>query len=102
MRDAPKITGSRFNPDFNMRTTLDIAEDVLFAAKDLAREQKVSVGTMLSTLARSGLTQPKASRKERPGPTAAKLERFGIVPLPLRGGRVTNEMIDKLRELEGI
>ena len=84
-----------------MRTTLDIAEDVLFAAKDLAREQKVSVGTMLSTLARSGLTQPKA-RKERPGPTAAKLKRFGIVPLPLRGGRVTNEMIDKLRELEGI
>ena len=86
-----------------MRTTLDIADDVLFAAKDLAREQKVSVGTMLSTLARSGLNEPKARKGPTPS-TAAKLKRFGIVPLPDSddGVVVTDELVNRIRDEEGI
>jgi len=36
-----------------MRTTLDIADDVLMAAKDRAGRQKRSVGEILSELARA-------------------------------------------------
>ena len=31
-----------------------------------------------------------------------RLARFGIHPLPKRGGIVTNELIDRLRDAEGI
>ncbi|HEY0557449.1 MAG TPA: antitoxin, partial [Thermoanaerobaculia bacterium] len=39
-----------------MRTTLDIAEDVLLAVKERARRQKRSAGDLLSELAREALT----------------------------------------------
>ncbi len=38
-----------------MRTTLDIDDDVLLAAKDLARRQRKTAGEVLSELARLGL-----------------------------------------------
>ena len=38
-----------------MRTTLDIDDDVLSAARDLARERRESIGAVLSALARRGL-----------------------------------------------
>lgn len=38
-----------------MRTTLDIADDVLSAARDLARERGESIGSVVSALARAGL-----------------------------------------------
>ncbi len=38
-----------------MRTTLEIDDDVLAAAKELARERSVSIGTLISELARAGL-----------------------------------------------
>ena len=41
-----------------MRTTLDIADDVLVAAKAIASEQRRSTGQVISDLARSGLRQP--------------------------------------------
>jgi hypothetical protein len=41
-----------------MRTTLDIDDDVLAAAKDLARAEGRSMGQIISDLARRGLTQP--------------------------------------------
>ena len=41
-----------------MRTTLDIADDVLAAAKAIAREQGKSAGAVVSELARSGLRKP--------------------------------------------
>ena len=39
-----------------MRTTLDLDEDVVSAAKELAAEQHRSLGSMISELARRGLT----------------------------------------------
>ena len=40
-----------------MRTTLDLDESVLLAAKAIARDQGTSIGTVISRLARTGLQQ---------------------------------------------
>jgi hypothetical protein len=74
-----------------MRTTLDIADDVLQAAKELARRQKTSAGEVISQLARRGL-QAQAAK-----PSEAPVDFFGFRPFPRRGGVVTNELIDELR-----
>lgn len=92
-----------------MRTTLDIADDVLFAAKELAQRQKKSLGAVISELARQALTQgstgDRAGGMAR-GATRARaaepLAAYGIEPLPARGGIVSNELIDRLRDSEGI
>jgi len=77
-----------------MRTTLDIADDVLIAVKERARRQKRSAGDLLSELAREALTH-----RYREGPDVKKPKSFyGFDPLPPRGGAVSNELIDKLRE----
>ena len=41
-----------------MRTTLDIADDVLFAAKDVARREKKAVGQIVSEFMRRALSSP--------------------------------------------
>jgi hypothetical protein len=74
-----------------MRTTLDIDDDVLRAAKELARREKKTAGAVISELTRKALTAPPPG--ERPSKAA-----HGFRPFPKRGGMVTNEQIDKLRE----
>jgi len=76
-----------------MRTTLDIANDVLNAAKERARREKRTTGEVISELVRYALTAPP----ERPVARAPKAV-YGLRPFPKRGGIVTNELIDKLRE----
>lgn len=76
-----------------MRTTLSIDDDVLAAAREQARREHRSVGQVLSGLARSALATPAGD---------AELERFGFRPLPPSGGIVTNELIDRLRDEEGV
>ncbi len=50
-----------------MRTTLDLADDVLAAARALAAERKTSLGTALSELARRGLApRPPAAEHGLP------------------------------------
>ncbi len=75
-----------------MRTTLDIENDILYAAKDLARREKKTIGQMISDLARRGLTGPPASAAREPKAV------FGFRPFPKEGRVVSNEMINKLRE----
>jgi hypothetical protein len=78
-----------------VRTTLDIAEDVLLAAKALGKRERKSVGHILSELARKGLGIPKGQ------PVPASQEEFlGFRPLPARGVVVTSELIERLREDE--
>ncbi len=89
-----------------MRTTLDIADDILFAARELARREKKSLGHVISELARRAFVMPGATYPDR-GPVPAtpvseRLAVYGIHPLPKRGGIVTNELIDRLRDAEGI
>lgn len=84
-----------------MRTTIDIDDDVLLAAKELARREKKTLGATVSGLARSALTAPRgtASGAKR---TAQHLKAFGIEPLPARGGSVNDHLIERLRAQEGI
>ncbi|MBX3288041.1 MAG: hypothetical protein KF855_01730 [Acidobacteria bacterium] len=77
-----------------MRTTLDIEDDILQAAKELAEYEKTTTGKMLSRLARKGLTGNDRPRE--------MTFRNGVPVLPSRGKIVTNEMINKIREEEGI
>lgn len=64
------------------------------AIKDRARRQKRSVGDLLSELAREAL-----NCRPREGCEAKETKSFfGFDPLPPRGGAVSNELIDKLRE----
>ena len=84
--------------EHSMRTTLDIEADVLAAAKEIARQQHLGVGKVISQLVRRALTgdvrQPASAS---PGATAT-----GFEPFPARGVIVTNELIDRLRDAEGI
>jgi len=75
-----------------MRTTLDIAEDVLAAAKERARRENKSTGEVISELARAALTALPRSRAKARGQS-----HHGIRPFPKRGNVVTNELVDKLR-----
>jgi hypothetical protein len=76
-----------------MRTTLDIDDDVLRAARDLARREKKTAGKVISDLVRRALGAPP------PGSAAKEPKALhGFRPFPRRGGIVTNEVIDKLRE----
>ena len=80
-----------------MRTTLDIDDDVLAAAKELAKAGKSTAGEVISDLARKALTQPAAVAGE-PQTSHGFLDEDGWYVLPSRGGVVTNELIDKIQE----
>ncbi|HSR67910.1 MAG TPA: CopG family transcriptional regulator [Acidobacteriota bacterium] len=77
-----------------MRTTLDIDDDILQAAKELAKRRKSSAGKVLSDWAREALTP-------RPGAGERRL-RNGVPVLPedKRGGVVTLEAVNRLRDEE--
>jgi len=75
-----------------MRTTLDIEEDVLFAAKDLARREKKTAGQVISDLARKGLAGTEAVTAHEPKAI------YGLRPFPREGRIVSNDLINKLRE----
>ncbi len=81
-----------------MRTTLDIEGDVLAAAKEIARQQHISVGKVISQLVRRALT---GDVSQSPAVSPAALV-TGFEPFPARGVIVTNELIDRLRDAEGI
>jgi hypothetical protein len=79
-----------------MRTTLDIEDDVLQAAKELAQREGSTAGQVISTLARRGLTVPVQP--------SAKISttRGGVPVLPSRGEVVTLEHTQKLMDEEGL
>jgi hypothetical protein len=81
-----------------MRTTLDIDDDILQAAKELARAEKKTAGQVLSELARKGLTQAAASGVGEEAATGYVMK-DGWYQLPNRQGLVvTKEMVDRLIE----
>jgi len=83
-----------------MRTTLDIDDDILQAAKELARAEKKTAGQVLSELARRGLTQaPPMGLGEEAAPFGGFVMQDGWYQLPNREGViVTKEMVDRLIE----
>lgn len=80
-----------------MRTTLDIDDDILAAAKDLARRQNRTAGAVISDLARTGLTGGGVRDRVRE-PRAA----YGFQPFPANGKVVTDDAINDLRDREGV
>jgi hypothetical protein len=79
-----------------MRTTLDIEDDVLRAAKELAKREGCTAGQVISALARRGLTTPTGRAK--------KLEkvRGGVPLLPSRGELVTLKHVREIMDREGV
>lgn len=72
-----------------MRTTLDIDEDVLLVAKEVAEQQGISIGKALSQLAREALTRQ-----------AAIATRNGVPFFPRQPDAevVTLEIVNELRD----
>jgi hypothetical protein len=72
-----------------MRTTLDLDEDVLEAAKELATHRGTTAGRVISDLVRKALQTPAESLAVR----------NGVPLLPRRGGlRVTMKHVNELRD----
>jgi len=72
-----------------MRTTINIDDDVLAAAKAIARQRNQTIGKVVSELARNALR-----------PRAASGERNGVPLLPARhpGTIVTLDVVNALRD----
>ena len=75
-----------------MRTTLDIDDDVLQAAKELARAEKKTAGQAISDLARRGLTGTGEATAE----PQLKLKNGFYVLTGREGVVVTAELVDRL------
>jgi hypothetical protein len=84
-----------------MRTTLDLSDDVLMAAKELAKRQNRTAGQVISELARIGLRGPANANPHDNG-LAEPPSFYGFVPIPSNGKIVTNEYINQLRDELGI
>jgi hypothetical protein len=76
-----------------MRTTLDIDDDVLEAAKERARREHKTAGQVVSELARAALTAGAA----RPSVVREATPVYGFRPFPAGEQVVTNAQIDRLR-----
>lgn len=76
-----------------MRTTLDIDDDVLRAAKEIAELHKKTAGQVVSELLRKALY---------PTPSAAQAVRNGVPLLTRRPGApvLTMELVNQLRDDE--
>jgi hypothetical protein len=72
-----------------MRTTLDIDDDVLTAAKEIAKARDTTAGRVISDLLRESLTRTGETQLVR---------RNGFWVLPKRGGVVTTELVNRLAE----
>ena len=76
-----------------MRTTLDLDEDILAAVKELARTHKTSIGKEASHLLRQALQGAPKDREESIA---------GFEPFPAEDRLVTNDLLDRIRDQEGI
>jgi predicted transcriptional regulator len=78
-----------------MRTTLDIDDDVLRAAKELARHQDRTAGQIISELVRKGLTIGRSGALDGEF-------RNGVRLLPSRGEIITVDHVETIMDEEGI
>jgi hypothetical protein len=80
-----------------MRTTLDIDDDVLLAAREHAAREQKSLGAVVSELARESLRRPAAAPSRRGKARAGG--RFAV--LPHRSEVITLEHVRTLQDSEG-
>lgn len=76
---------------YHMRTTLTIDDDVLAAAKHLAEREHKSVGEVISTLARQGLSSTQR-------PTRSARNGIPLLPQQTVTSPVTPELVNQLRD----
>lgn len=80
-----------------MRTTIDIDEDVLLAAKEHAARERKSLGAVISALARESLRRPVQAARRAP---ARRGGRFAV--LPQRDEVITVEHVRGIQDAEGV
>jgi hypothetical protein len=82
-----------------MRTTLQLDDDVLAAARVLARQKRTSLGAVISALARQALLAPPGNGSGA-GAGAESDHRNGVPLLPWKaeGAPVDLELVNRLRD----
>jgi hypothetical protein len=86
---ASNSAGSPIGVERSVRTTVDIDEDVLLAARELARRRGTSMGQVLSDLARQALSA---------GGGATVRDGVPLFPVAPGAGIVTPELVNRLRD----
>lgn len=76
-----------------MRTTVSIDDDVLLAAKSMADRENMTLGEVLSKLARQALR-----RELEPGASPALRNGVPLLPVRARATPVTLELVNQLRD----
>jgi hypothetical protein len=72
-----------------MRTTVDLEDDVLLAAKEIAKQRGNTLGQVISDLARQALTR-RTSVSTKHG--------LPLFPVQPDAGVVTQELVNRLRD----
>jgi hypothetical protein len=81
-----------------MRTTLEIDDEVLRAAKEIARRRRSTAGAVISDLARQAMLGLNQTAQGVAEPDAF----YGFRPLPAGQRTVSEETLEQVREDEGI
>ena len=85
-----------------MRTTLDIDDDLLMAAKEIARRERSTAGEVVSRMLRQSLTGAGGSAAAGPN-VVGRLAVAGFLPFPARPGVVvTSDLVNRLRDEKGV
>ena len=84
-----------------MRTTLDIEDDIYVHARQVAAVEHVSVGKVVSRLMRQGL-QNAVAHSASAADSLGFVYKHGIPVLPADGRTITQALIDRIRDEEGI
>ncbi|MBV8122851.1 MAG: type II toxin-antitoxin system VapB family antitoxin [Burkholderiaceae bacterium] len=86
-----------------MRTTLDIDDDLLQAAKELARLERASAGAVVSRLLREALTGVSRSTGIHAATPVQPEAVAGFLPFPAKPGVIiTQEHVNAVRDQEGV
>jgi len=81
-----------------MRTTLDIEDDVLQAAKEIAAKERSTAGKVISNIVRRALSGTESKKRK-----VKYTFKNGVPVLPIRAGEViTMEHIRSIMDEEGI
>ena len=80
-----------------MRTTLQLDDDVLAAARVLARQRLVSLGVVISELARQALVAP-ATGSSSGDPGGDHRNGLPLLPWKTTGAPVDLELVNHLRD----
>ena len=78
-----------------MRTTLNVDDDVLEVAKEMAYVRQISIGKALSMLARRGMNIPVGTRRD-------PISGMFVFDVADDAPELTPEMVERAQELEDL